>query len=219
MREAFDTILFDLDGTLTDSGEGMLKGLAYALGHYGIEMSEEERKRFIGPPLDYSFQTFCGFSYEQAIEARDLFREYYAKQGWKENKPYDGIRLLLQKLKENGKYLAVATSKNERATEMILKEFDLYDCFDVVSASPIDGSRTAKEFRILEAIESLEQKGCIVKRPVMIGDTKFDAEGALKCRIPCIFAAWGFGNEEELPKEGIFATARTVQELQQLLLQ
>lgn len=217
MRETFDTILFDLDGTLTDSSEGMLKGLEYALSKYGITMPEAERKRFIGPPLDYSFQNYCSFPYEQAIEARGHFREYYAKQGWKENRPYDGIRPLLEALRKQGKNLAVATSKNIESTERILKEFDLYDCFDAVSASPVDGSRTSKECRIEEAISQLKERGCTVKNPVLIGDTKFDVLGAANYGIPCIYAAWGFGDEKELPKEGILATVSTVEELQELL--
>lgn len=117
----YQTVLFDLDGTLTDPGEGITNSVVYALKKYGIEVSDKtELYKFIGPPLHESFQVFYGFSEEKAQEAVKYYREHYSKTGIFENKVYDGMEDTLELLKNSGRRLVVATSKPEKFAKQIL---------------------------------------------------------------------------------------------------
>ena len=140
MKENYDLILFDLDGTLTDSGEGITKSVQYALSKLGIEEPDlENLRRFIGPPLIDSFENYYGFSREKAILARQIFNERYQPIGWKENTPYDRIEDVLKTLKEEGKMLGIATSKPADTAERVLTYFGLREYFPVFCASPLNG--------------------------------------------------------------------------------
>ena len=198
MKENFDLILFDLDGTITDSGEGITKSVQYALSKLGIEEPDlENLRKFIGPPLIDSFEKYYGFSREQAIRAREIFNERYQPIGWKENSPYDGIEDVLKALKENGKMLGIATSKPADTAERVLTYFGLREYFPVFCASPLNGIGGEKAGRIRAAIEDAKALGCEAKNVIMVGDTKFDVLGAHECSIPCVGVTWGFAVEGE----------------------
>ena len=136
MREKFDLILFDLDGTLTDSSPGIVKCVQYALSKYGItENDPDNLYRFIGPPLIDSFMNFYGFSREDAIAARNTFNERYLPVGWMENQPYPGIEHVLEELKKAGKVLGIATSKPDGVARQVLEHFDLMKYFTILCAA------------------------------------------------------------------------------------
>ncbi|MBQ5676649.1 MAG: HAD hydrolase-like protein [Lachnospiraceae bacterium] len=198
MKENFDLILFDLDGTITDSGEGITKSVQYALSKLGIEEPDlENLRKFIGPPLIDSFEKYYGFSREEAIRAREIFNERYQPIGWMENRPYDGIEEVLKALKENGKMLGIATSKPADTAERVLTYFGLREYFPVFCASPLNGIGGEKAGRIQAAIEDAKALGCEAKNVIMVGDTKFDVLGAHECHIPCVGVTWGFAVEGE----------------------
>ena len=198
MKEQYDLILFDLDGTVTDSGEGITKSVQYALSKYGIdEPNLENLRKFIGPPLIDSFEKYYGFSREEAIRAREIFNERYQPIGWMENRPYDGIEEVLKALKENGKMLGIATSKPADTAERVLTYFGLREYFPVFCASPLNGIGGEKAGRIRAAIEDAKALGCEAKNVIMVGDTKFDVLGAHECNIPCVGVTWGFAVEGE----------------------
>ena len=198
MKENFDLILFDLDGTITDSGEGITKSVQYALSKLGIEEPDlENLRKFIGPPLIDSFEKYYGFSREEAIRAREIFNERYQPIGWMENRPYDGVEEVLKALKENGKMLGIATSKPADTAERVLTYFGLREYFPVFCASPLNGIGGEKAGRIQAAIEDAKALGCEAKNVIMVGDTKFDVLGAHECHIPCVGVTWGFAVEGE----------------------
>lgn len=198
MKENYDLILFDLDGTLTDSGEGITKSVQYALSKLGIEEPDlENLRKFVGPPLIDSFENYYGFSREKAILARQIFNERYQPIGWKENTPYDGIEEVLKALQEEGKMLGIATSKPADTAERVLTYFGLREYFPVFCASPLNGIGGEKAGRIRAAIEDAKALGCEAKNVIMVGDTKFDVLGAHECSIPCVGVTWGFAVEGE----------------------
>lgn len=131
-------VIFDLDGTLTDSEEGITKSVQYALRHYGIEEDISRLRRFIGPPLSRSFMKFYSFSERQAKEAVSVYREYYSEKGIFENKVYPGIPELLALLRSKGIRLAVGSSKPEVYVRKILDHFDLEQYFDLIVGSNLD---------------------------------------------------------------------------------
>lgn len=213
----YDVILFDLDGTLTDPGEGITNSVAHALKRLGIPVPERRALyKFIGPPLYASFMDFYGLDRQKALEAVEFYREYYRDRGIWENKVYAGIPELLAKLKGAGKRLLVATSKPENFALQILEHFDLRQYFDRVAGSTLDSSRVEKADVIRYA---LEQEG-IAPGPsvVMVGDREHDVLGARKAGLDCIGVLFGYGDAPELQKAGAARIAATVEELAGLLL-
>lgn len=198
MKNPYDLILFDLDGTLTDSGEGITKSVQYALSKFGIEEPELEKlRKFIGPPLIDSFENYYGFSREDAIKARNIYKERYLPIGWMENRPYDGIEEVLDELQKTGIMMGVATSKPEDVAEKVLEYFELKKYFPVICAAPNNGLNGEKPGRIRAAIEEARALGCEAKNVIMVGDTRFDVLGAHECGIPCVGVTWGFAVEGE----------------------
>ena len=213
----YDVILFDLDGTLTDPGEGITNSVAHALEKFHIPVPERrELYKFIGPPLYESFMRFYGLDREKALLAVEFYREYYRDRGIWENEVYAGIPELLEKLKGAGKRLLVATSKPENFALQILEHFDLRQYFDRVAGSTLDSSRVEKADVIRYA---LEQQG-IAPGPsvVMVGDREHDVLGARKAGLDCIGVLFGYGDAPELQKAGAARIAATVEELAGLLL-
>lgn len=207
------TILFDLDGTLTDSGEGIINCVIYALERFGLPVPSRDALRyFVGPPLHESFIK-QGVPADRAEEAVAVYRERYIPIGKFENTPYPGIRELLESLKEQGHQLYVATSKPEQISIDILEHFDLSKYFDLICGATMDTSRTNKEAVISYL---LEQSGTS-EQIVMVGDTKFDVIGAKAHGIPCIGVSWGYGETAELKEAGASAIADTPEELLNLL--
>lgn len=197
----YQTVLFDLDGTLTDPGEGITNSVVYALKKYGIQVPDKtELYKFIGPPLHESFQVFYGFSKEKALKAVDYYREYYSKTGIFENKVYDGIKETLHTLKDSGRILIVATSKPEKFAKQILEHFHLAECFSFTAGANMDGTRTKKDEVISYALNS-----CRITEysdVVMVGDREHDIQGAAKCHIDSIGVLYGYGTQQELKDAG-----------------
>ena len=198
MKEKYDLILFDVDGTLTDSGEGITKSVQYTLEKYGIiEPDLNNLRKFIGPPLIDSFGKYYGFSKEESVRARNIFNERYQPIGWMENRPYDGIEAVLDELQKAGIMMGVATSKPEGVANKVLEYFDLKKYFSVICAAPNNGLNGEKPGRIRAAIEEARTLGCEAKNVIMVGDTRFDVLGAHECGIPCVGVTWGFAVEGE----------------------
>lgn len=212
-------ILFDLDGTLTNPKEGITKSVRYALKHYGIDEPDlDNLVKFIGPPLQDSFQEYYGFSPETAMEAVFKMRERYRTKGKFENEIFEGIPGLLKALKEQGKILAVATSKPERFAVEILEHFRILEYFDVVAGANMDGSRTRKCEVIEEALSRLNINKEEYPEVLMIGDRLHDVEGAAYFGIDCGGVYYGFAEPGELENAGAVFTVNTVEELQNKLL-
>ncbi len=209
-------ILFDLDGTLTDSGPGITASVAYALRKLGLEPREPEKLRpFIGPPLLWSFAHFYGLDEAQSREGVRLYREYFTAGGMFENSVYPGIPEALECLKSAGFRLAVATGKPELFSRQIVDHFGLADYFEAVCGAAMDESRTEKADVIRYALEtlSLRAEDCL-----MVGDREHDVLGAGAVGLPCIGALWGYGSREELASAGAKALAETPAELVRLIL-
>lgn len=206
-------ILFDLDGTLTDSGEGIMNCAKLALEHYGIPIPREaEMRTFVGPPLHESFIRF-GVPAEEADNAVKIYRSRYIPIGAFENTPYPGIRELLERLVEEGHKLYVATSKPEAMSIKILEHFDLAKCFTIICGATMDTSRSSKEAVIAYLLEQTGQ----VENTIMVGDTAFDVIGAKAHGIPTIGVAWGYGKIEDMENAGAKAIVHTMQELYEAL--
>lgn len=207
------TILFDLDGTLTDSGEGIMNCAKLALEHYGIEVPDRESLRvFVGPPLHDTFVKF-GVPPQEADHAIEIYRSRYIPIGKFENYPYPGIRELLEKLKADGHRLYVATSKPEGMSKEILEHFDLAQYFEIICGASTDRSRSTKDMVIAYL---LEQTGKDLEA-VMVGDTAFDVLGAKAHGIPTIGVSWGYGLVDDMEQAGAAAIAHTTEELYTLL--
>ncbi|WP_019312865.1 HAD family hydrolase, partial [Streptococcus mutans] len=193
----YQTILFDLDGTLTNPALGITNSLAYALEKFNIEVTDKkELYRFIGPPLQDSFENFYHFSKEDSLKAVDFYRDYFRHKGLYENEVYQGIPDLLERLKAQGKKLLVATSKPEEFARQILKHFELFDYFDLVAGASMDGSRRLKGDVIAHALTSAQVSD--LSAAIMIGDREHDIIGAKKNGLDAIGVLYGFGNREEL---------------------
>ena len=207
------TILFDLDGTLTDSGEGIINCAALALRHFNLPVPDRETMRaFVGPPLHASFIRF-GVPEDQAEEAIRIYRSRYIPIGKFENTPYPGIAELLQKLRAQGHKLYVATSKPEQMSIEILEHFDLAKYFTLICGASLDLSRNSKDAVIAYLLEQAETDGEII----MVGDTAFDVLGAKAHGIPTIGVSWGYGKVKDMENAGAMAIAHTMDELFDLL--
>ena len=208
------TILFDLDGTLTDSGEGIINCVIYALERFGLPIPERETLRyFVGPPLHESFIK-QGVPADRAEEAVAVYRERYVPTGMFENTPYPGVRELLEKLQAEGHKLYVASSKPEWMCIEILKHFDLAKYFAMICGATMDTSRTNKDAVIAYLLDLNVRSD----RTIMVGDTKFDVLGAKAHGIPTVGVSWGYGSVEEMEKAGAVAIAYTMEELKEKLL-
>ncbi len=214
----YNTILFDLDGTITDPGLGITNSVMYALEKHGITVEDRATLySFIGPPLVDSFQTYFGFTPEQATDAVALYRKHYIEdKAMFENEVYPGISELLEKLKKNGKKVIMATSKPTVIAEQILEHFGLRDYFDFLSGSNMDNTRGSKE----EVIEyALEQSGVTSEDSVvMIGDRKYDILGAKAYHLDSIGVLYGYGSKEELEEAGADYIVTDVKELEKIIL-
>lgn len=203
------TVLFDLDGTLTDSGEGIINCAALALEHFGLEVpSREEMRVFVGPPLHETFRRF-GVPVDKTDEAIRVYRSRYIPTGMFENTPYPGIQALLEALKKDGYTLYVATSKPEEMSVTILERFGLAPFFDRICGASTDSSRSTKDAVIAYLLEQSGAK----EDMVMVGDTKYDVLGAKAHGIPAIGVSWGYGSVEEMREAGAVGIADSMEEL------
>lgn len=206
-------IFFDLDGTLTDSGEGIINCAALALEHFGIPVPcREDMRVFVGPPLHKTFVEF-GVPEDRCWEAVEVYRSRYNTVGKFENAPYPWIRDVLETLTEQGYPLYVATSKPEALSIEIMEKFDLARYFKIICGASTDASRSEKSQVIAYLLSQLED----VTSAVMIGDTAFDVTGAAQHNIPTIGVSWGYGTVEDMEKAGAEAIAHTGEELLNLI--
>lgn len=220
----YQYLLFDLDGTLTNPEEGITKSAQYALKKMGIEENDLEKlKLFIGPPILDNFMNMYGMSETDGKRAIEIFRERFAPIGVFENKLYPGIKEMLAELKAAGKTLVVASSKAIKFVEQILEYFEIKEYFDIVMGSEMDGTRSKKEEVVEEVLRQLD---LLDKSPeyrndnaVMIGDRKFDVEGAKEYNLTSIGVTFGFAPEGELEKAGADYIVNTVEELKKFLLE
>ena len=209
-------VLFDLDGTLIDSSDGIIKSARYALSHYGIEEPDRDKMyQFIGPPLSDSFQKLYGFSPEQAKEAVEVYRKRYNRTGIFECSLYPGVENCIKRLKQQGYRIGMASSKPELSCRRILEHFDILSLFDEVVGATFDGTRDKKEDVLREVFE--RWKDLSPRQMCLVGDTVFDAEGARRVEMPCVAVTYGFGNLEQMKEAGILASCEKLDQLPEII--
>lgn len=213
----YDYIFFDLDGTLTDSGLGIMNGFAYAVQKMGGQVEDKTQfKKFVGPPLKDSFGRVLGYSPEDTDKAIAFYRDYYNGMGGNlENAVYPGIEKLLSDLKAAGKTLVVATSKGEHGTKVVLEHFGLVKYFDFVATSN-DTDRQHKSDVIRYALEHYGIEN--LEKVVMIGDRENDVSAAAEIGIDSIGVLYGYGDLQELTTAGATYIAETVEDIEKLIL-
>ena len=212
----YNPILFDLDGTLSDTGEGIINSVVYALNKYDIKVEDKrELFEFVGPPLHKSFENFYGFSPETAQQAVEYYREYYAVKGIYENTVYSGIYSLLERLKADGKTLAVATSKPEKFAKIVIESNNMSKYFSVVAGANLDGSRTKKADVIKYALNRLNAPNAV---PVIVGDRCYDVVGAKEAGIDSIGVLYGYGSIEEMKESQATYIAKTTEDIYKIIV-
>jgi len=208
--KAYPYIFFDLDGTLTDPGEGITRSVAWALERFGIRVDDRRTLYpFIGPPLAESFQRFYGFSPDDARAAVDVFREYFVDRGIFENEMYPGIPAMLARLRAAGHKLVIATSKPEGFAARIAEHFGIAEDFDLIAGAAMDETRTHKWEVIAYALERLGHPA--PAEVLMVGDREHDVLGAARCGVQTLGVLYGYGSREELIRAGAVAVAETVE--------
>ena len=209
----YKAIFFDLDGTLTESGEGITKSVQYALEKIGKpEEDLEKLKVFVGPPLMEQFMKYAGVDEATGRKAVEFYRERYEVKGIYENHPYESVEEMLQELKRKGYILAGASSKPEYYVTQILDYFKLSSYFDVVVGSEMNGARTSKSEVIEEALKRINMSD---KRNevLMVGDKEHDVLGARAAGLDCVAVAYGYGTQEELTEANPLKIVDSVDEL------
>ncbi|WP_077533617.1 HAD-IA family hydrolase [Massiliimalia massiliensis] len=213
----YRTLLFDLDGTLTDSFEGITKSVQYALSHFGIEVDDlTELKCFIGPSLYDSFTEFYHMDHETALLAVEKYRERFRETGIYENKLYDGAAEMLESLHRAGFTICTASAKPEVFVRRVLDYFKLTPYFDFIAGSLFDGTRKEKIDVIRYVLE--QQQITDLSSTLMIGDRKHDAEGAQLAGLPFCGVLYGFGGEEELAAYPHVYLAESAADLEEFLI-
>ena len=213
----WNTILFDLDGTLTDSQEGIINSITGALAYFGIQEERENLLEFVGPPLDESFRLRYGFSQEQIAVGIEKFREYFNRRGWLENAPYPGVEELLRDLRGAGRRLLVATSKPENMAVQVLEHFGLAPYFDRICGAPADNQEGARKANVIRS--ALQWMGCEdLSDVVMVGDRRHDIDGAHEAGLQAIGVLYGYGDRAEHERAGAEFIAGDLDELRRLLL-
>ena len=211
---SWDIILFDLDGTLTDSGPGIMKAAQYALRAFGIERDWRELAFFVGPPLSDTFARFVPARDVDAATAK--FREYYQRDGWLDNAPYPGVPALLARLRAQGKRLFVATSKLDTIAVRVLEHFGLAPYFEAICGAPLGDKEAGKKENVVRA--ALKTADCTdLSRAVMVGDREHDVLGGHLAGLCVIGVLYGYGSREELETAGAEAIAAAPEELETIL--
>lgn len=215
----YNWIFFDLDGTLTQSGPGIINSVKHALRKMGKpELPEETLRHFIGPPLSDSFVKFCGCTQEEAKQGIVFYREYYTSGGMFENELYSGVEEMLRKLKNAGLRLAIATSKPEFMSVQIAEHFHLNQYFEAICGATVDEKRVKKSDVIAYALEMLgisqEQKDAVL----MVGDREHDIFGAKENGLDSMGVLYGYGSREELCEAGADYIVGTAHEAAEKIL-
>ncbi len=207
------SIIFDLDGTLTDSGPGIMRSVKYALDQMGIDFDDMTKLRScVGPPLSQSFP-HLGVPEDRVEEAIDHFRERYISIGVDENEPYEGIHEALEALKEAGFPLYVATSKPELMADHVLRRFKLTGYFTGICGATMSTERETKHDVLAYLLDTYQ-----LEDPVMVGDTIYDVDGAAVFNIPCLGVKWGYGSGPDMLDHGAQALVSDMEELKAYFL-
>lgn len=216
MQQKYTYLLMDLDGTVTDPMEGITRAVEHALSSFGIEVKDRRQLcPFIGPPLKASFREFYGFNEEEIERAVLKYREYFSTRGIFENKLYEGMKGFLEAQQTAGKQLILATSKPEHYARRILDYFQLTPYFTFIGGSSLDNQRTEKEEVIRYILDTLPITD--LSSVIMIGDRKFDVEGAHLNGLSAIGVLYGYGSREELEQAGADYLAADLTELSRLV--
>ena len=217
----YDVIAFDLDGTLSDPARGLIQGFVYCFKKLGMPYENEESlRKYIGPSLYEEWQEDFGFTPDEANNAIEIFREYYNIYGWWDNDLYEGIPEMLAELKKAGKKVVLATSKPLDTAKSILKLFGLTKYFDFVGGAT--SHQNDQKWQVLNW--SLSSVGVDLNNPdelakcVLVGDRKYDAEGARICGIDSYGVLWGHGTKEELEASGFTTLVESVADVSKMLI-
>lgn len=217
----YEVIAFDLDGTLSDPARGLIQGFVYCFKKLGLPYDNEQSlRKYIGPSLYEEWQEDFGFTPDEANDAIEVFREYYNIYGWWDNTMYDGIPGMLASLKAAGKKVVLATSKPLDTAKKVLELFGLTEYFDFIGGAV--SHRNDQKWQVLNW--SLTSVGIDINDPsslakcVMIGDRKYDAEGARICGIDSVGVLYGHGTEEEMNASGFTYLVKTVDDISKLLI-
>lgn len=215
LSSSFEHILFDLDGTLTESAPGIVSSVRYSLEQFNIkDQTDRQLMRFIGPPLSESYSEFYGFNKEQCEQAIKFYREHYGEKGIFENALYPDIPEILSVLKKAGKKLYIATSKPEVYMKKIISHFGIEEYFDDVCGGDLEEKRNEKWLVVETIIERNNLKDAVKNGTVlMIGDRKHDIIGSRKNDVPCCGVLWGYGNIEEFREHNCAYVSEKVRDL------
>ena len=213
---AFDYILFDLDGTLTDPYVGITESVKYALNFFGKPIPDDEAlKQYIGPPLIWSFKELAGITGDDTVKAVKKYRERYETIGWKENALLDGAEELLADLKKKGKILGLATSKPEKTSIQILEYFGIDRYFDFMGGASMDLTRNTKVQVVNYTLKNL---GVVdLSKAVLVGDRHHDIDGAKEAGIASIGVLVGYGSRSELENAGADYICETLADVEKIV--
>lgn len=215
----YNIAIFDLDGTITDSGPGIINSIRYALEKYGLPVPEEKVLRtFIGPPLKEQFQAVCGLNEEESARMVDAYREYYTEKGIFENSVYSGVPEMLEQMKEAGVRILMATAKPEKFAKRIAEHFNFAKYFEFIGGACMDGRRTDKYDVIEYVLDSCGISEEEKKDAVMIGDRSHDMIGAARAGLHSLGVLYGYGSREELASAGAAMTAETPGDICSIIL-
>lgn len=213
---AFDYILFDLDGTLTDPYVGITESVKYALNFFGKPIPDSEAlKQYIGPPLVWSFKELAGITGDDTVKAVKKYRERYETIGWKENALLDGAEELLANLKKKGKILGLATSKPEKTSIQILEYFGIDKYFDFMGGASMDLTRNTKVQVVNYTLKNLGVTD--LSKAVLVGDRHHDIDGAKEAGIASIGVLVGYGSRDELEKAGADYICETLADVEKIV--
>ena len=217
----YDVIAFDLDGTLSDPAKGLIQGFVYCFKKLGLPYdNQEELRKYIGPSLYEEWQEDFGFTPDEANDAIEVFREYYNIYGWWDNEIYEGIPEMLSALKKAGKKIVLATSKPLDTAKKVLALFGLTDYFDFIGGAV--NHQNDQKWQVLNW--SLSSVGVDLNDPdslakcILVGDRKYDAEGAKICGIDSLGVLYGHGTEEEIYASGFTLYASSVSDISKTLI-
>ena len=217
MTSPFSAILFDLDGTISDSAPGILDSLTYTFQQVGVPVPDHATLlSFVGPPILDTFHVAMGMDDELAERTLSVYREHYLSHGALDSAMFPGIDVVLRTLHRAGLPISTATSKPETPATYILDHYGLTGDIDIITGASDDEVRSSKADVVAEALRRLEARGFDVSRPVLVGDRLHDVEGAAAHGVPTIFAEWGYGSPAEA--EGTIARAATPLDLLPILL-
>ena len=211
----FDCILFDFDGTVFDTVEGITKSVRYALNKVGLDAELESLRCFAGPPLADKFMEVYGFDRAAAEQAVRDYRERYRPIGMNECCVFPGIKELLEKLRAAGKTVGIATSKPQELAEELLRRENMLGLFQVICGSRPDGNDSAK-WQVVQ--RAMELCGAAKENTILVGDTKYDVAGAHTVGIACVGVRYGYAAEGELEAAGADAIVEDLPELESFLL-